>query len=80
MTPPPSEQDRDNAAQIVDHIERLRALGDFAEQDVWDGAIHFAACVLRNARMLQAEAPCPVCAARRERAIAALRPPAGAST
>jgi hypothetical protein len=50
-TPKPTEKDRENAALVLDHIKRLRELGEFAGEDTRQGEIFFIACMLRNERL-----------------------------
>jgi len=49
--PEPTDKDREHAALILDHIKRLRELGEFAQQDTRENEIFFIACMLRNERL-----------------------------
>lgn len=51
MVDKPSDEDREHAALILDHIERLRDLGEYAGKDTRAAEIHFLACMLRNERL-----------------------------
>ena len=51
MTLPPNERDREHAALILDHIQRLRELGEFAGEETRAAEIYFIACMLRNERL-----------------------------
>ena len=51
MTPKPTDKDRENAALILDHIKRLRVLGNFAQEETRDAEINFIAIMLRNERL-----------------------------
>jgi hypothetical protein len=46
----PTAKDREHAALILDHIKRLRELGEIAERDTRENEIFFIACMLRNER------------------------------
>jgi hypothetical protein len=48
---PPTEQDRDRAKLVLDHLDRLRVLGGFAGEDVRQVEVNFAAMMLRNTRL-----------------------------
>ena len=50
-TPQPTDKDREHAALILDHIRRLRELGELAQQDTRENEIFFIACMLRNERL-----------------------------
>lgn len=56
MPPKPTDLDRLHAAQILDHIKRLRELGDFAGYDTRENEITFIACMLRNERLPKLDA------------------------
>jgi hypothetical protein len=47
---PPTDQDRELAAAIVDHIQALRDLGGFAAMSTHEAEVSFIAHVLRNTR------------------------------
>jgi hypothetical protein len=50
MIEQPSMKDREHAVLILDHIKRLRELGEIAERDTRENEIYFIACMLRNER------------------------------
>jgi hypothetical protein len=51
MVDRPTDEDRARAALILDHVERLRDLGEYAGRDTRAAEIHFVACMLRNERL-----------------------------
>ena len=48
---PPNETDRELALQAVLHIDNLRMLGRFADQDTKQSEINHIALMIRNARL-----------------------------
>jgi hypothetical protein len=50
-TPPPTKKDLEHAALILDHIQQLRDLGAFVEENTRQSEIHFISLMLRNERL-----------------------------
>ncbi len=51
MTAPPTELDKENAAMILDHVQRLREIGEIAGEGTRQQEVSFIACMLRNERI-----------------------------